>query len=48
MRTRPSRKRITIILRGVTFQVTPELARELEAQERETLRKEWSTNQLID
>ncbi len=48
MRTRPSRKLVTIILRGVAFQVTPEQAHQLRAQEREIIRKEWNNNQLID
>jgi small-conductance mechanosensitive channel len=41
------RKR-TIIVRGVAFQVTPEQAREIEKREREIVRKEWNTNQIID
>ena len=41
------RKRlVTIVIRGCTMRVSPEMARELVKEEKKLVQKEWNTNQL--
>jgi len=41
------RKRlVTIVIRGCTMRVSPEMARELAKEKKKLVQKEWNTNQL--